>query len=269
MYYTSSLLKIPSLVLDTDAQAFLNAAAITNETITKAINDLVVGLKSNSLWPKMKALYPFVGGTEFTHKFNLKDPRDLDSAYRLTFSGGWTHNAYGANTSPGVSSAHANTYLKPIDMDQNSVHLSAYVDYSVPNLAGRSGIDIGLENGINVFYLSCMYGYGPSWGAIANLNHSGFVGGYPQNDGMGLTLASRLSSNGSSVYKNGVLLGDRTDISATPMDSYINIGRLGDSEYAYYRKYGLISIGFGLTSSEQYTFYDAVQKFQTSLGRNV
>ena len=43
----------------------------------------------------MKALYPFVGGTATSHKFNLKDPRDLDAAFRLQFNGGWTHNSNG------------------------------------------------------------------------------------------------------------------------------------------------------------------------------
>ena len=31
----------------------------------------------------MKAIYPFVGGTATTHKFNLKDPADINAAFRL------------------------------------------------------------------------------------------------------------------------------------------------------------------------------------------
>ena len=72
---------------DPDAQAFITAAAITDPTQQAAINTLVVDLKGYSIWTKMKALYPFVGGTASAHKFNLKDPRDLDSAFRLVFSG--------------------------------------------------------------------------------------------------------------------------------------------------------------------------------------
>jgi hypothetical protein len=28
----------------------------------------------------MQAIYPFIGGTAYSHKFNLKDPRDTDAA---------------------------------------------------------------------------------------------------------------------------------------------------------------------------------------------
>jgi hypothetical protein len=84
------------IVSDPNAQAFLNAAVITNVTQANAINSLVIGLKADGLWNNMQALYPFVGGTAATHKYNLKDPRDLNAAYRIGFSGGWTHNLNGA-----------------------------------------------------------------------------------------------------------------------------------------------------------------------------
>lgn len=77
------------------AQAFLTATGITDATITSAINTLVNDLIGYGIWDKIFAIYPFVGGTATTHKFNLKDPRDLDVAFRLIFNGGVTHNASG------------------------------------------------------------------------------------------------------------------------------------------------------------------------------
>ena len=68
--------------IDTDAQAFITATGITDNTQKNSINQLVLDLKSYGVWSKIKAIYPFVGGTATTHKFNLKDPRDLDAAYR-------------------------------------------------------------------------------------------------------------------------------------------------------------------------------------------
>ncbi len=85
----------PTSSTDADAQAFITAAGITNPTQQSAINTLVVDLKGYNIWTKMKALYPFVGGTAATHKWNLKDPRDLDAAFRLVFYGGWTHSSTG------------------------------------------------------------------------------------------------------------------------------------------------------------------------------
>jgi hypothetical protein len=97
-----------SVVFDTDAQAFITAAGITNPTQQSAINTLVLGLKADSIWTKMNALYPFVGGTATSHKYNLKDPRDLDAAYRLAFFGGMTHNANGIQGDGG--SGYADTF---------------------------------------------------------------------------------------------------------------------------------------------------------------
>ena len=95
--------------VDPDAQAFITAASITDPTQQSAINQLVVDLKGYGVWTKMKALYPFVGGTAAQHKWNLKDPRDLDAAFRLTFTNAWTHASTGMT--PNGTSAFANTFL--------------------------------------------------------------------------------------------------------------------------------------------------------------
>lgn len=78
---------------DADALAFITAANITDTTQKSAVTQLVTDLKSANIWTKMKAIYPFVGGTASSHRFNLKDPRDLDVAFRLVFNGGWTHSS--------------------------------------------------------------------------------------------------------------------------------------------------------------------------------
>ena len=57
---------------DSDAQAFFTASGITDLTQKNAVNQLVLDLKSNSLWTKIKALYPIVGGnanTKFETEF--------------------------------------------------------------------------------------------------------------------------------------------------------------------------------------------------------
>lgn len=87
------------------ADAFLLATGITDPTITAAINTLVNDLIGYGIWNKIFAIYPFVGGTATTHKFNLKDPQDTNAAFRLVFSGGITHNASGV-TGNGVNGSY-------------------------------------------------------------------------------------------------------------------------------------------------------------------
>jgi hypothetical protein len=72
---------------DSDAQKFYDASGISDTTQKTAINNLVKELKDSSLWTRFIAIYPMVGGSEATAKWNLKDPKDFDTAYRLTFYG--------------------------------------------------------------------------------------------------------------------------------------------------------------------------------------
>jgi hypothetical protein len=96
---------------DSDAQAFITATAITDTTQQNAIDALVIGLKTDLLWTKMLAVYPFVGGTATTCKFNLKNPLDTDAAFRLFFSGGWTFSNNGIQ--PNGTNTYADTFLAP------------------------------------------------------------------------------------------------------------------------------------------------------------
>ena len=113
--------------IDPDAQAFLTAAAITDPTISGAINTLVVQMKANDIWTKMKAIYPMVGGTASTHKWNLKDPRDLDVAYRLTFYGGVSHSSIGIESNG--TNAYADTYLNDLThLSESNKSISIYLN---------------------------------------------------------------------------------------------------------------------------------------------
>ena len=111
--------------LDPAASAFISAAGITDATQISAINNLVVGMKSDGIWTKMKAIYPFVGGTATAHKWNLKDPRDLDAAFRLVFNGGWTHSSTGAT--PNGTNGYADTKFNAnTNLTNGNFHLSFY-----------------------------------------------------------------------------------------------------------------------------------------------
>ena len=108
--------------IDPDCAAFLTATGITNPTISGAICTLVTSMKANGTWAKMNAIYPFVGGTATTHKFNLKNPADTDAAFRLSFSGGWVHSANGIL--PNGTNTFANTFYS--NNPTASGHLSIY-----------------------------------------------------------------------------------------------------------------------------------------------
>jgi hypothetical protein len=113
---------------DPDAQAFFTASGLTGATELNAVNQLVLDMKAYGIWSKMKAIYPFVGGTAALHKWNLKDPQDLDAAFRLVFSGGWTHSATGAF--PNGTNAYADTKFNVnlFNANINSYSLGVYLN---------------------------------------------------------------------------------------------------------------------------------------------
>lgn len=105
---------------DQDAANFIAAAGITDPAVAGPVNVYVTGLKDAGLWPKIHALHIIAGGTERAHKFNLKNPIDDDSAFRLSFihTGGVTEITHAANgaTIPSNVAAYVDTHLVPTNV---------------------------------------------------------------------------------------------------------------------------------------------------------
>jgi hypothetical protein len=248
---------------DADANAFISAAAITDATQKSAIETLVVDLKGYGIWSKMKAIYPMVGGSSSAHKFNLRNPIDSDSAYRITFSGGWVHSANGI-TSNGTNS-FADTKL--VYTTLNSGHMSLYSRSNV-NEAGTV-FDMGCTN-TGKFQLLAL------WGGI-DLFLGGFNSdSYPRfamTNSSGLFINNRTSSTATNLWRNGGKLTQSTvAVSGVPnLSNYIGAYQLIGGQAANYstKNYAFASIGDGLTDTEAANYYTAVQTFQTTLSRNV
>lgn len=250
---------------DADALSFITAASITDNTQKTAVNTLITDLKAYNIWTKMKAIYPFVGGTATSHKFNLKDPRDLDAAFRLVFNGGWTHSVNGVL--PNGTNAYANTGITPsTTLSQNSTHISIY---SRTNNT-TNGEDMGCRNSGNTIILDIeLYWLGNYWFQ----NNAGFGAGTTSIPTTGYYINSRTSNGSYSLYKNGTSIKSQsiTSVGLPPVPIYIGATNLeGTGSYHYAnREIAFASIGDGLTDTEQSNFYTAVQAFQTTLSRQV
>ena len=237
-----------------------------------AINNMVQALVSNGLWTKIKAIYPIIGGTAAAHKFNLKDPRDADAAFRLNFVGGWTHNSNGMT--PNGTTGYANTFLVPnTALTINNTHLSYYTGTTtvangqrdIAVFVGGTVPSYSLGTNTNLLISDCYYF------TFNRLSAS-------MTDGSGLICASRTSSTVHKGFRNGFQIGS-TDTSSTTgqvLPSFaLFIGAANQSGSVtpvggYSNKnYRLASIGDGLTDVEAKAFSTIVQAFQTKLGRQV
>ena len=245
---------VPS-AFDTDAQAFITAAAITDSTQQSAIDTLVVDLKDAGIWTKMKAIYPIVGGTASSHKFNLKDPRDLDAAFRLTFSSGWTHSSSGILP----SNAFADTKLIPSsNFTATNFHFGGYTS----------------TTGVSVGYHGC---YPPNYfmNSFYSYNYVEFFAGVntPISASGGVVGLASFDKNGTNatIYDNGTILTAGTKTSSLPSVSFYLGAANNNGTGTYYddKELSFYYFSDSLTSGEVGDLYTAVQAFQTTLGRQV
>ena len=247
-----------------DAQAFITASGITNTTQKTAIDTLVNGLKADSLWTKMLAVYPFVGGTGETCKFNLKNPLNTDAAFRLSFQGGWTFSANGAT--PNGTTAYANTFLAP------STHFTLG-NSSMSAYSRNNNVEAGNLWGTRTASTATLFS--------CTLNSSGnFTACYHNaNNTTSLVtttsavniISSRISTSAQIQGINGTnqsSSGNEGSLSTNPI--YLSAQNSSGTQINFStRELAFAHIGTGLTQAQCTSLYNRIQTFQTTLGRQV
>lgn len=237
---------------DPDAQAFFTAALITDATQKLAVNQLVVSLKAASLWTKFVALYPMVGGTAFSHKFNLRDPQDTDAAFRLNFVGGWTHSSTGA-TADGIN-GYADTFVIPANhMQLNSSHLAYYARDAV-----AVGYYIAAYNGAQDMEL------GTGLSGVSNGEVAAAL-----TPAAGLKMVNRRLATEFESVVNGAVFETLVVNSNSLIGVSLYIASINGWASWFNTECALASIGAGMTAGELATFYTIVQTYQTSLSRQM
>lgn len=268
----------PPTVGATFASSFISAAGLTDGTQIAAINRLTDDLVMNGFMDKFLAIYPFVGGTASSHIYNLKDPRNTDDAFRLTFSGGITHSSTGVYFNG--SNGFANTFLIVPPRCWNNL---SFVLYSTKNVTGGGGgfpVDIGSANNTTNGV--------PGQGGFIRRTDNSCLANFPNLTGSpsgtvtttvtnasGLFVFTVTANNLRRIYRNGSLLATSTIVSNyEPYTQPIYIGA------AYYanvpgaglfslREFGFVAIGFGLSDTENTLLYNIIQLYQQNLGRSV
>ena len=262
---TSTTSTTTTTTVSTPATQFIATAGITNPTQQNAIIDLYDDLVGAGLWTKFVAIYPFVGGTSTSHRYNLKNT----AAFPLTFNGGWTHNSNGV-TSNGTT-AYASTGLLPNSYYEGDISIGVY-----SRTAGQSGVDFGSNGGIDPSdELSLQI---RSTGDVSILEAAGYTNTNGTNtSGLGLFVGNVYAASQiyNGVYANGVKQGGGSNFSTINFNNReLSIAALTGpafttpTEFAA-RNYALALFGNGLVPAEQTTLYNIIQTYQTALSRQV
>lgn len=250
--------------LDPDAQAFFIATGITDGTIQSAINTLIISLKNNSVWTKLIAVYPMVGGTSTTCKFNLINPADTNAAFRLSFVGGWTFAATGAT--PNGTNAYADTFLTPsVTLLQNDVSMGVYSGTDTTSATVAMGSNsVGLTNFIRI------YPRHPGNLFFADLNDGSNTAASNSN-ARGFLFGSRLLSNQKRISIRGTLSTlNENSTGLSTFTIYLGASNQSGTPALYSPfEHRFSFIGRGLTDTDAGNLFTAVQTFQTTLGRQI
>jgi hypothetical protein len=260
---------------DADAQAFITAAGLTDTTQKNAINQLVLDLKSNSLWTKMYIVYPFVGGTSTTCKFNLMNPADTDAAYRLSFNGGLTFATTGVKGNG--TNAYANTYWNP-NVFNGTTSITGSICAGVYSRTNRQGEDeeYGVSTtGQEAIQILCRRGSGN----CIDDNYSADQGriNTAVSNSLGFFVSTRTSTTVHKLFQNAVQKGATNttaqstgNITLLNYNMYLWCANNGGSPVSYsQRELAWMHVCAGLSDAEVSTLNTIVTTYQTSLSRNV
>ena len=246
-----------------------------------ALNNLVWGLIGEGLWDLCDVIYPFLGGTTLNaQKWNLKDVRDANDAFRLaaTVVAGFTYSESGVQSST-ISTGqnqYLNTYYLPytktsITTDPQAVttsaHLSAYVS-SASTINGSVLVGSSIAGLGSTFQLGRISA-GTFYFASANASNANYMQVSPITTGFYSPV--RTGANTSTLYRNGINTNSPTGttaptaspLAATYLFNRTTLGSGSNGTLSF------VSMGDGMTADQSRDFYTLVQAYQTALGRQV
>jgi len=256
-------------VIDTSALGkFIKATGIVDTKLKANLDSLITRARRHGWWDLCNVIYPLAGGTQGSCKYNLKDPRDADAAFRLSFIGGtWIFTFIAAN--PGAT-GYGYTYFNPSTQiaDPNSCHLSVYSMDDVPGGADNADIGAYDDSAHLGFYLSTRDTYPDSSGKpLAEISKSVFQG--TSQNGAGFFLTTKTSASNASLYWGSSLVGqDSTAGSGNlpNLDLFICNQNFTGSAEPYdagfsQRGFAFITIGSGINNTIEALMYLDISDF--------
>ena len=252
---------------DADAQAFFDrvttAGGSLSATEKLAVNQLVLDMKSYSIWSKMKAIYPMVGASSAACAQNLKS-----SSFTGTFNGGVTYASTGVTFNG--STGYMNTNFAPAsNLTLSSGHNSVYLR---TNLAISNTVAFGVEISTSQRMVLFPYAFGVGWISDLFDNSTSRISS-SSGPSTGFIVASRASSSSHKLFRNSTQLASSTSATTGTLPTlnyYIGgFNANGTPSFFSTNQIAFYSLGDGLTDTEASNFYTAVNAFQVSLSRNV
>jgi hypothetical protein len=247
---------------DPDAQAFFTATGITDATQKSAVNQLVLDLKSYSLFTLSNfVVYPMVGGTNSSTSYNLINP----SLFQISWAGGVVSSNDGVSFN-GINAYGITGYNPSVHGSLDSAHLSYY---SKTNSNGAE-VEIGaMQPGGNYNMLEIR-----TLGTTYFLINQSALTTVTDANSQGYYIGNRQASNDIDGWKSGTKLINGTTASNQRPNANLLIGAMFNASSGLPSNFTTkqcagATIGPGLTDTQAANLRTAMQTFNTTLGRQV
>jgi hypothetical protein len=191
----------------------------------------------------------------------------------LTYSGSW-NPGYSGVKGNGVNT-YADTYLIP--SSSLGLNNSSFGIYNRTSGSVGTKFDYGTyQSGVQTYYMYLNRSNIGVGTAVANQDEGGVRSGIGTPAGskdFGMFVNSRIAINSHKLYRDNIVAGSNSkDALQNPITNSIIFGAwrftFTIQDYSD-REYSFFHIGDGLTDYEAKALYWIVQKFQTTLGRQV
>ena len=260
----SNSLSVTTNTIDYEPYNYINASG--NMAYETAIVNLFSSLKSNNLYNKIQAFYPFLGTTAAQHKWNAKNPLDTNLAFRLTFFGTGTFSNLGYQCNG--TNAYANTYFN--SRTNQSINNNGMTLVSGTNNVKNDSIEIGCYTGGNDYNFLNVKRY-------TSNGERGFISagiGVSQTgvfEARGIFTGSKTTQNNAKLYRNGTTIATTTTGNIGTLcnlNNYIGVLNNNGSPYAYSpQRIQFTAIHEGLSDAEASTLHTIIDTFETAIGR--
>jgi len=246
--------------IDVDAQAFFDRVTVAGGTLTtterNATNQLVLDLKSVSIWSLLGGIYPMVGASSAACSQNLKS-----SSFTGVFNGGWTFASTGV-TGNGTS-GYFNTFW---DSNNNA----AFNNFSI-GYYSRSDIAGGIYGSSNPVINSYLHIFPRTTNNLFfNYMNEGNGRSTSNNDSRGFFQSSIITNAFVGKYRTNNISATLSPVTGNNYDVYFGASNVAGLASQYdVREISFAYVGSGLTATDLNNFYTAVETFQTALSRNV
>lgn len=226
------------------------------------------------VYSRMAAVYPFIGSTQTSHKFNLVDPRDLDAAFRLVDHGSPAHAATGVTFNG--SSSYQDTRYNPTAQASPLLGIGFYCRTAALG-SGTSDLG-GLGNSGGETTLWTRYTDNRVYSAVGNTSGETFAANtvtlrwWSQQRNTTASAAANVKT-----YHDAALFTSANGLANTTSNVFLYFGcfnsagvspSFGPSPQSKEWAFAVILKGL-FTDTEHAQMFNAIQNYQTILGRQV